>query len=99
MNNICHKDKLAIEESGIPKVSEVRHIEVADDYYGTLAGFYETEYSDFAALDPPDDLEDEYNAFLQKDKELVNTTTAIAKKAHTGDKSFINDVDDVAQAE
>lgn len=88
-NRTCDKFEKRLDEIEEPR--NFRSTEQARTYWDEAAPVFESHYIELKALDPNDELEDEWRAFLSRQRELKDVTARIANKAIKGDRSFIND--------
>jgi hypothetical protein len=91
-NAICDKYDKRVDD--IDEPTSLRKSEQAQAYFGELAPIFEAAEIDFRALDPNEDLEDEWTAFVRKTREGRDLTYRIANKATKRDRSYINDLDE-----
>lgn len=92
-NAIC--DKFDKRLSTIDEPSNPRDTEQAAAYFDEAAPAIEAAYIEFKALDPNEETERDWNAFLRNARELKDVTAQIANKAIKGDRSYINDLNEV----
>lgn len=92
-NTICTNFAKRIDAIDTP--TDIRNTEQAATYWGEAAPVVEAKHSELKALDPDDDLVDEYNAYIRKIAELEKLTMTVADKTSEGDRSYINDLEEV----
>jgi hypothetical protein len=92
-NRICHKFDRRLETIEEPR--NARNTEQAATYFDQAAPAIEAAYLEFKALDPNDETERDWNAFLARARELRQVTRRVADKAVKGDRSYINDLREV----
>lgn len=92
-NKICDKYEKRIDE--IEEPGNVRNSEQAEAYFGEVAGVVESAELDFSALDPNDELDEEWNAFVRTQREGKDLLTRVAEKATKRDRSYINDLSEI----
>jgi hypothetical protein len=92
-NAICDKYEKRAEEIEEPR--NLRSSEQAAAFFGELAPLFEAAEIDFRALDPNDEDEDEWNAYVRKVREGRDIANRVANKSLKGDRSYINDLDEL----